>query len=106
MSEEKEKEWQEKAWNDALYGCPDDILQAEVERRQSKKRLDEIPKLQVYPEPDDPIRPLMDLCYSYISQLAEEEPYDDEKVKDYIFEAAIECFFGKDVWIWIKKRLE
>jgi hypothetical protein len=97
----------EKKWNSALHLCPDYILEAEVERRKAKKRLDEIPKVQPLRMVDpDNLKPLQDLCQSYIDQLAEPEPYCDEKLEHYIFEAAIALFFGKDVWTWVKKRLQ
>ena len=45
------------------------------------------------------------LCREYIEEL-DREDYVDDDLETYIFEAAIEAVFGKDVWIWINKRLK
>ena len=87
--------------------CPDEILEEEVERRRKAKFEDEIPKVQPLRmvNPDN-LNPLSDLSKSYIDQLAEMEPYEDNKLIQYVFEAAMELFFGKEVWPWVRKRLQ
>lgn len=102
----KEAEYLDKAWMDALQNCPDDILEAEILRREEVRKRMETPKLIRDPSENAPLRTLRDLSQSYIDQLAEEPAYDDNKVVNYIFEAVIEYFFGKDVWIWVRKRLQ
>lgn len=92
----------------ALEDAPTDLLEAELEKRKRREFLDEIPKLQVDPTGTVEVAklsPLMDYCASYISQLADDEPYADDKLRQYIFEAAMEAFFGKDVFKWVNKRL-
>jgi len=83
----------------------DEELEAEVKRRADEKAKREIPKVNMEVTAAM-LHPLADLCASYIEQLAEDEPYADEKLKDYIFEAAIELFYGKDVWKWVNPRLQ
>lgn len=92
----------EQAWEAALNTCPIEMLEAEVKRREKEKFQDEIPK-PVFATMHD-FKPLVDLCQSYIDQLAESEPYADDKLRQYVFEAAMAAVFGKDVWIWVKKR--
>ncbi len=86
----------------ALHTCPTDLLEAELEKRKKQEFEEEIPK-PVFATLQD-FLPVVDLCQSYIGQLAEKEPYADEKLRQYIFEAAMAAVFGKDVWVWVKKR--
>jgi hypothetical protein len=94
------------AWKAALHASPLDLLEAEVEERKKQQFQDEIPKIQNGLALDEKLVPLVDLCSSYISQLAEKEPYADEKLRQYVFEAAMELVFGKEVWTWVKKRVQ
>jgi hypothetical protein len=48
---------------------------------------------------------LKDMCQEYIDQL-EKYGYADDDLKEYIFEAAMECVFDKDVFIWICKCVQ
>jgi len=95
----------ELAWEMAIADCPDDVLQAEVIRREHEKKEAEIPKVRPHIDAAT-LQPLANICQSYIDQLAEEEPYADDKLRQYAFEAAMEVFYGKGVWEWIKKRLQ
>jgi hypothetical protein len=103
MTTEELDEATEQNWNSALHLCPDYILEAEVERRKKQKFEDEIPKPRSEINAQT-LQPVADLCQSYIDQLAQVEPYADDKLRQFVFEAAMEVFFGKEVWVWVKKR--
>ena len=94
----------EQAWKAALAGCPDDILEAEIVRRMHEKKLAEIPQRLAYTVAS--FQTVEQYCQSYIDQLAEDEPYADDRIRQYVFEAAMEALYGKGVWEWIKKRLQ
>jgi len=49
------------------------------------------------------IEPLKEICQSYIDAL-NQDGYIDEKYKQYIFEAAIEYFYGYKVWEWVRDK--
>jgi hypothetical protein len=67
-------------------------------------RKDDKPEMVAYS--DFPHEGLRSLCQSYIDELAKEEGYVDEDLEHYIFEAAMEACFGKDVWKWINARMK
>jgi len=53
-------------------------------------------------EPDfDELRALVD---EYIDALSIHERYKD--IEAYVFEAAIEAFYGKDVWGWVNQKID
>ncbi len=77
-----------------------DELRQEIEKR---KIAETKPKpLTIYTNPD--VAKFQKLCSQYIDSLAGEEYFKDHEY--YIFEAAIELFYGKDVWDWINERTD
>jgi len=48
---------------------------------------------------------LIDLCIKYIETIARGE-YMKDDAEHYIFEAAMEGAYGKDIWKWINERLK
>ena len=46
---------------------------------------------------------LRKICQSYVDDL-EKDGYVDEDHSHYIFETAMTCIFGKDVWKWINSK--
>lgn len=69
-----------------------DDLQAELERRKNHrpKRLQDIN-----------VQPLIDIVEEYITAIAEEKRMKD--AEHYIYEAAIECVYGKGIFDWINE---
>jgi len=49
--------------------------------------------------------PLQDICQEYIDSV-EKDGYANEDFDHYIFETALECIFGKEVWSWVNKKLK
>lgn len=78
----------------------DEDLQRELERRANLKKKASKPEQL---NPHGSLETLRELCQSYIDTIAD-EGYVDEDHKDYIFEAAMEVFFGGDVWDWINRN--
>lgn len=76
----------------------DEQLEEELKRRQTRKKLDK-------PEPVEKpsLVQLCRLCREYIDEL-DEKGYVDDDMNHYIFEAAMEACFGKDVWNYINAR--
>lgn len=79
-----------------LANMSDEELQAELARRQQSKKAGAVP--QQLPSLD--FSPLIKICQDYINDLAR-EGYADDDYDHYIYETAIECVFGEDVWSWI-----
>lgn len=73
-------------------------LKKELEKREAQNRL---------PKPKIIERPTFDrlrvLCQSYVDGVDTDDLDDD--LKEYIFEAAMEAFFGDDYWEWNNLRL-
>lgn len=67
-------------------------LEAELERR--KEVLIEESKPKVLPKPN--FDPLIKLCQKYLDDSYSDDP--DEGMEHYIFEAAMQCVFGNDVF--------
>lgn len=71
-------------------------LEAELKKRKEAEKEMAVPKqLSSFD-----FSPLQKICQNYINELAE-EGYADKDYDHYIYETAIECIFGKDVWQWI-----
>jgi hypothetical protein len=48
---------------------------------------------------------LRKICQDYMNFVDNDEEYhDDNDYNQYIFERAMETFFGKDVWVFINNR--
>ena len=75
-------------------------LEKEIDKRKKQKVKDEKPtQLE-----NIDIKSLKEICQNYIDDL-EKNAYADEDYEHYIFETAMNCIFGKDVWKWINERL-
>ena len=74
-------------------------LQEELKRRQEFDKIKPKPKLIDLPD----IKPLQAICQQYIESLGKDDEDDDDE--HYIFEVAMETFFGEDVWIYIDNIL-
>lgn len=83
-----------------LKDFTDAQLQAELDRRKLEKIKADEPKML----PFNNFVPVQILCQDYINQLAE-EGWVNGNLDHYIFEAAMEAVFGKDVWNWINEKL-
>jgi len=72
-------------------------LKEEVDRRK-KENTKPIPLInQGFLEDWDATR---NLCRKYINDIAKDH-YADDDLKYYIFEAAMEAVFGKNLWAWV-----
>lgn len=81
-----------------LENISTDDLQAELERRK-KVHSPKPAQVQIVN-----LEPLWKLCTAYINDL-DEKGYVDEDHSHYIFEAAMEVFYGKGVWNWINSKI-
>lgn len=75
-----------------LGNIPTCILENELEKR---KKLQSVPRQS---EIIDTMR-LSKICAEYIKALATDGRH--EKIEHYVFETAIECFYGPSVWDWV-----
>ena len=74
-------------------------LRVELRKREAHER--ELTK----PKQIDPnIEPLRKLCQAYIDALANDDY--DEDLEHHIFEAAMVCFYGEYVWVYINGKLK
>jgi hypothetical protein len=73
-------------------------LEAEIERR--KKEANKPPKMlqSLY------FARLQEICKEYIDYL-HKECSDNGDFEQYIFEAALEVFYGEGVWTWINEKM-
>jgi hypothetical protein len=74
-------------------------LQAELKKRQEAEQELAKPKQLA----SQNFEPLQKICQDYIDDLAN-KGYVDEDHSHYIFETAMNCVFGSEVWQWINKR--
>lgn len=76
-------------------------LQSELKRRNE---FVESPVQEPLPQPmNNPSYDLLHtMCVDYVKSVAEDKVDDDHS--HYIFEAAIEAVYGKDIWDWINKK--
>lgn len=75
--------------------------QAELEQEEKEQAIAEKPKQLEIANLDS----LRKICQEYIDELDSKE-FVDEDYDNYIYEVALECIFGKDVWKWINKKLD
>ncbi len=64
----------------------------------------EYPKPEMIPLGDTDLTELQATCQKYIDYIDSPEYHEDNDFKQYIFETAIETFFGKDAWDFINNR--
>jgi len=50
------------------------------------------------------LKDLRDVCIEYIDFIDGDDYHEDNDYAHYIFEAALETVYGKNVWNWINKR--
>ena len=72
-----------------------DELEEELRRREEEEK----PKQIAAPD----LTKLRKICQEYIDSLARDK-YVDGDLDHYIFEAAMETVFGKNVWDWINDQ--
>jgi hypothetical protein len=51
------------------------------------------------------IGPLSEICSGYLDYLDSKEYHEDNDYDSLIFEAAMEMFYGKDIWKWINEKM-
>lgn len=83
----------------SIAELPDEELEAEMERRRKAK--EEAARPKPVDNPDFGI--LLDQCAEYIKQLSA-SGYYDEDLKDYVFEAAVEAIYGRNIWDWAREK--
>jgi hypothetical protein len=76
-----------------------DALRAELERREEAKRSPAKPRRVALTD----FAPVIKLCVGYIDG-TETGHLNKDDMQTYIFEAAMEACFGKDVWVWINAQ--
>lgn len=74
-------------------------LSAEIKRRELIKLKNEIPKVLSTPD----FSTLINTCNAYIDEVYKHRATDSDS-KQYIFEEAMNCLYGKSVWNWINKN--
>ena len=72
-------------------------LEAELEKKKKVKEESEKPK--VIPMSDDKLPSLQKQCAEYLDEVESGCVSDD--TEHYIFESAVELFYGKGVWDWV-----
>ena len=80
-----------------IQGIPIDELKAELARREAKAREGKRPIRIPYVSQD--WSAVRDMCVDYLIARASKESVGD--LKHYIFEAAMEAVYGKDVWPYL-----
>ena len=84
---------------DNLKAFDTEQLEAELERRREEEEARNKPQ----PLADPNWFYVEKMCTSYVEELSiGQRPHGDSK--HYIFEAAMEAVFGREVWGWINKR--
>ena len=75
-------------------------LEEVLEKKKKEKKDREKPK--VIPMSDDKLPNLRKQCADYLDEVA--SGHVSEDTEHYIFEAAVELFYGKGVWDWVNKH--
>lgn len=83
-----------------LNDLTDEQLHEELDRRKTLK--DKLSKPVPVKNPD--FVPVIGLCNTYVNMLHDRGHVDDD-MAHYIYEAAVEAVFGKDVWPWIRDKI-
>jgi DNA repair exonuclease SbcCD ATPase subunit len=81
-----------------LEGFSTEQLQSELEQRKNGIEKQKLPERVSKPVLDE----LEILCKNYLEAVASRQ--DIEDLKQYIFESAIESYYGKNVWSWVSGR--
>jgi hypothetical protein len=77
----------------------DGELKSELDRREKEREEREMPRPLAAPD----FSSLIALCDEYIKAHVEEE-YVDDDYDHGIYEQALECIYGKDVFDWINAK--
>lgn len=85
----------------SLKNLSDSELEAELARRAEAKKKAERPQ----PLPNIDWSPLQKLMTEEIRKMDEvKDYYHDDDFDHWVFETALECVFGKDIWKWWNKH--
>ena len=76
------------------------LLEEELKKRKELEQKTEKPKQLVSQD----FSKLKEICQDYIDDLANKGYVDEDHPYD-IFETAMNCIFGSDVWQWVNRRL-
>lgn len=76
-------------------------LEKELERRKEEKRLKQKP----IPKENIDFSEVIKLAQEDIDEIFEEHS-SPEDIEEYIYEAVMECIYGKDIFNWINENLE
>jgi hypothetical protein len=79
----------------------EDYSMKEIEREYRKRKLNKPESLN---PPEIDIRPLKKIVEEYINYVWDEVKGVDD-YKHWIFESAITCFYGNDIWPKINERI-
>lgn len=84
-----------------LTDFTDEALQKELERRAQAKRTTKRPAMLYSIDTTE----LRKACSDYLTEI-ETDGYADTDTRHYIFEAALEMFYGGDVWKYVNALLK
>ena len=84
----------------SLSHYSDDTLQKELNRRKENQDLNDKPVANE----EIPTEEIKTLCLKHIDEIENGEI--DRGTEHYIYEAAMEAVFGKDVWQWVNRNLK
>lgn len=85
--------------NDELKYVSDNELKAELARRAKAAK----PKMIAHRDRD--LFPLIKACEEYVDYIDKYNSDGGSDPSHYIFEAALTCFYGKDIWAWHNSKL-
>lgn len=80
-----------------LKSVSDENLEAEIERR---KAANSCPQQLTNPDIDS----LKKVLYNGVQSVIDNEGYSGKDFEHYVFEAAMEAFYGHDIWKWWNKN--
>ena len=74
-------------------------LEEELAIRKARAEAEQAPK----PIPNPNFNSVRNLCIDHVKNLANGGSHEDST--QYIYEAAMECIFGRSVWDWVNKKI-
>jgi len=83
-----------------LTKLTDEQLKAELEAREAKRKADAIPQQKK----EINWQPLLNHLHEGIVNMVEDDGYPGKDFDHYVFETAMECVYGKDVWKWYNEH--
>ena len=81
------------------YDFTTEELEKELERRKKEEEQKTIPIPKIS---NINMEPLIKICIDHINNLDNGNTSDSDQA--YIYETAIECVFGKDIWPWVRSK--